>query len=77
MDLSNCITDEITTCNNDNMRLNPTCFSFLMVFPYFVFFSNINEIANFANKIIGLSDHEIKRHVKKLLFGTNFVVFDT
>ena len=55
------ITDDITTRNNDNIRLKSTCLSFLMMFPYFLtFFSNLHEIANFANNIICMSDHEIK-----------------
>ena len=32
-------------------------------------FSNIDEMANFANKIICISDHELKKHFTKLLFG--------
>ena len=47
-------TDDITTCNNDNMGLKSTCLSFLMMF------SNIHEMAIFSNKIICISDHEIK-----------------
>ena len=35
-------------------------FMLLMTFPYFSIFSNIHEYANFPNKIIYKSDHEIK-----------------
>ena len=43
------------------MGLKSTCLSFFIMFPYFLnFFSNIHEIANFANKIICISDHYMK-----------------
>ena len=55
------ITDDIATCNNDIMGLKSTCLSFLMMFPdFFLLFSNIHEIANFANRINCISDHEMK-----------------
>ena len=51
------ISDDITTCNNENMVLKSTCLNFNDVY-FFNYFSNIHEIANFANKIICVSDHE-------------------
>ena len=50
------------------MRLKSTYLKkFNDVSLFFNFFSNIHEMANFANKIICVSDN-----VTKLLFGTNF-----
>ena len=61
MDLSNCITDDIKTCNNDIMGMKSAYLCFFNVFPLFVnVFINIHEYANYANTIICILDHEMK-----------------
>ena len=36
MDLSNCITDDITTCNNDNMAISKSAYFCFNDFPLFL-----------------------------------------
>ena len=60
IDLSNCITDDITTYNNDNMWMK-SAFCDSNDFPLFLtFFINIHEHSNYANRIICIFDHGIK-----------------
>ena len=68
------ITDDITTCNSDNMelKLKP-----VYVFSGVSYFFNIHEIANFANKVICKSDHEIKDLQINFNLVPILVVYDT
>ena len=57
MDMSNCITCDITTCNNENMAMKSAYLCFLMVSLIFDIFINtcIHKYAKYANKQLCVS----------------------
>ena len=57
MDMSNCITCDITTCNNENMAMKSAYLCFLMVSLIFDIFINtcIHKYAKYANKLLCVS----------------------
>ena len=77
MDMSNCITDDITTCNIDSSLF---CFFYFIRFSLiFYVFINIHKFANYANKVICLFDNEVKGlylNFKLVPIQDHLVVYD-
>ena len=59
MKLSNCITDDIAICINDDMQIQSAylCFKDFLIFNAFI---NIHENANYVDKIICICHKLIK-----------------
>ena len=71
MDLSNCITDDITTCNTGGLRPKPV-YLCVLFYDFFLIPNDCISIFEYANNIICISVHGSKDLMSKLSFSTIF-----
>ena len=74
--MSNCNIDYIKTCNNDNIGTNQPiyiCNDFPLFFSIFI---NINEYANYANKVRCIFDHGMKDLCLSFILVQILVLYD-